>query len=95
MRLKPTDQSVTYSEIQFDSPEPSDRQHLEDLKEEQPALSPIKSVKQDTQTDNNDKSEVVSTTKRQRAFTGGRIGFKGTLKYMYKTKKDSYINDGA
>lgn len=28
-------------------------------------------------------------------MTGGRVGFKGTLKYMYKTKKDAYVNDGT
>jgi hypothetical protein len=35
MRIKPTDQSITVSEIHFDSPEPTDRKEVEAFKEEE------------------------------------------------------------
>lgn len=32
--------------------------------------------------------------KKKVSYSSGRVGFKGTLKYVYNTKKEKYIQDG-
>jgi len=108
MRLKPTDASFSVSEIHFESPEPSDRgktqrpdESLQNIleqprdpsppKTEQPfQIEPIMEKVAHSPPSQPPLKKAVS----YKSPEGGRVAFKGTLKQVYKTKKDNYIQDG-
>ena len=103
MRLKPTDASFSVSEIHFESPEPSDRgkalrpdESLQNILEHQEPTPPKTEQPPvaESESHSHQSQPPLKKALSYKSPEGGRVGFKGTLKQVYKTKKDNYIQDG-